>query len=152
MTNRKVFSLVATWALIGVTLLISSIQSSAQPQEQSAVGGKTKADEHVIKCFQSYIVQVDVRDQRGRPVSDLRKDDFIVYEDGVRQELVLWKRNEGADVTTHKSMYEAGYYPMNSRFAGQFRKIRVAVRTKGNGRLKVEFSPKGYYAKKELIK
>src|SRR5688500_2027154 len=49
------------------------------------------------------VVDVVVRDQKGRPVTDLRKEDFEIYEDGVRQQL--------ADVTVvmpHVSQPSAG--------------------------------------------
>ncbi|RMD67163.1 VWA domain-containing protein, partial [Candidatus Parcubacteria bacterium] len=40
------------------------------------------------------LVELDVivTDSRGRPVRDLQKDDFEVYEDGVKQEIVAFER------------------------------------------------------------
>ena len=45
-----------------------------------------------------------------------------------------------------------GIVALSSPFDGKFRKIRVEVRAKGKRNLKVQFSPKGYFAKKELLR
>lgn len=151
MANRKRLSSGIIWGLLCVTFLSFSIQSLAQTQEQPKADSKTKAEDQVIKCFEYVgMVKVEVRDQHGKEVADLRKDDFILYEDGVRQPICFWRRNEGVDRQTQQAMYEAGYYPTNTRFGGEYRNIRVLVRSKGKRKLRVEFSPKGYYAKKEL--
>jgi len=144
------------WGLISITFLSYSSQSYAQSQKQPTANSQTKTEGQVIKCF-AYVamVKVEVRDQHGKEVTDLLKDDFILYEDGRRQELCLFRDKEGAGSQTHQAMYEMGYYPINfmfNQFKGEFRKIRVIVRSKGKRNLRVEFSPKGYFAKKELLK
>lgn len=97
------------------------------------------------------VVKVNVTDLQGKEITDLTKDDFILYEDGVKQELQYWKRNVGPDRQPDQSMYEAGYLPDTRYFIGEWRKIRVKVRKQGETKLKVQFSPNGYYAKKELV-
>ena len=98
------------------------------------------------------MVNVEVTDRLGKDVTDLKKDDFIIYEDGVKQEMCYWERNVGSDRATDQAMYEVGYYPTNFRFKGEWRKIRVLVRSPDKRKLKVHFTPTGYYAKKELRK
>ena len=152
MANRKRLSSVVLWGL-SATLLSLSIWS-AQAQEQPTADSKKKAEDQLIKCSLGYVatVQVEVWDKDGKEVTDLGKDDFVLYEDGVRQEMCFWKRNVGSDRQTDEPLYEAGYYPMNNQFEGEYRKIRVLVRSKDQRKLKVQFTPKGYYAKKELRK
>ena len=41
---------------------------------------------------------VIVRDNRGQFVADLKKDEFEVYEDGVKQQMVSFTLTAGADV------------------------------------------------------
>ena len=139
--------------LVILTVISLSYPSFAQSQNQASVDN-TKNEEQIIRCFQEYIamVKVEVTGQDGKEVADLRKDDFIIYEDGVKQELIFWKRNAGSDRQADQAMYEAGYYPTKFRFRGEWRKIRVLVRVKDQRKLKVQFAPKGYYAKRELRK
>lgn len=99
------------------------------------------------------MVKVEVTDQEGKEVADLKKDDFVIFEDCVKQEMIYWRRNVGSDRATDQAMYEAGYYPPNSLFfRGEWRENRVLVRSPDKRKLKVQFTPKGYYAKKELRK
>lgn len=98
------------------------------------------------------VVEVEVEDKQGKKVSDLSKDDFIVCEDGVRQELQFWQRRGALETESKQAAYKMGYFPSNQVFNGKFRKIRVEARTKDERKLRVKFSPEGYYAKKELLK
>jgi hypothetical protein len=153
MANRKHFSSSIRLSLLSLTILMLSIQSFAQSQNQPTVDSNTKNENQPTNCSVFVvIVKVEVRNQYGEEVADLRKDDFIIYEDGVRQEIIFWRRNEGSDRRTQQALYEVGYYPINYQFEGEFRKLRISVQNKGKRKLRVEFSPKGYYAKKELIK
>ena len=70
----------ATLAIVGLalqTLLADqSAPQQAQPRTESFSAGAT-----------AILVDVVVRDRRGRPVVDLTADDFAVFEDAVRQKL-----------------------------------------------------------------
>jgi VWFA-related protein len=44
------------------------------------------------------LVDVVVRDRRGRPVTDLRADEFELYEDGARQQVVGFEPYDSGDV------------------------------------------------------
>jgi hypothetical protein len=44
------------------------------------------------------VLDATVRDRKGRPVSNLREQDFAVYEDGVRQSIACF------DMTTFRSL------------------------------------------------
>jgi hypothetical protein len=139
---------------MSLVFLMHSTQSFAQSQKHPTADSNTKNEDQAINSCYAYVamVQVEVRNQLGKEIVDLRKDDFIIYEDGVRQEICFFRRNEGSGKQTQQAMYEVGYYPMNDLFEGEFRKIRVLVRSKGKSKLRVQSSPKGYFAKKELLK
>lgn len=51
----------------------------------SAISGQ---DDDIIRVDSSIVrLNVGVADKRGRPITDLNKDDFVVYEDGVKQKI-----------------------------------------------------------------
>ena len=138
--------------LLALTLLSLALQGLAQSSNQPAVSN-TKNNDQPSSCFE-YVVQVkvEVRDQQGREIADLTKDDFMIYEDGVKQEIFYWKRKVGPDKEADHTMYEVGYFPTNGQLRGEWRKIRVEVRNQEKKKLKVQYTPKGYYAKEGLRK
>ena len=129
------------------------MRASGQSLNQSPPGNNRANKSGVIAC-PVYVtaVRVKVRDQTGKEVSELTKDDFFIYEDGVRQPIVFWTDEWNSDTDGKQSGYEMAYFPMKYPFDGSFRKINVVVRPKRKRKLKVEFSPKGYYAKRELLR
>jgi hypothetical protein len=133
MNYRKSIRFTIFGGLLSLTVLSLSIQSFAQCKVLG-IG-----------------VRVNVTDRQGKEIADLTKDDFIIYEDGVKQILDFWKRNAGPDRQADQPMYEVGYLPNTRHFRGEWRKIRIVVRNQDERKLKVEFTPKGYYAKKEII-
>lgn len=152
MNYRKSVRLVVIGAFLSLIAPSLSIQCSAQSQSLPQEDSKIKNAEQVIICrVLEVVVRVDVIDQQGKEITDLTKDDFIIYEDGVKQELQHWKRNVDPDRQPDQPMYEAGYLPDTRYFSGEWRKIRVKVRKQDGRKLKVQFSPNGYFAKKELI-
>lgn len=72
-----------TWALVLLTCV------AALPQRVRAQGG---GDEDVVRVESSLVrLNVGVVDAKGRPVTDLARGDFAVYEDGVRQSVVSFE-------------------------------------------------------------
>src|SRR5688500_6684933 len=86
------FSLAAI--LIAVfTLTPFSIASAraAQAQKRDAKAEPGGQDEGTVKLDQTLVtVPVVVSDRNGLYIHDLGKNDFTVYEDGVRQELIFF--------------------------------------------------------------
>lgn len=66
-------------ALSRVACLIACVSLDA--------GTAAQRDQRLRTNTAAVVVDVVVRDQKGRPVTDLRKEDFEIYEDGIRQEL-----------------------------------------------------------------
>jgi hypothetical protein len=151
MNYRKNIRFTLVGGFLSLLVLPLSIQSSSQSQNPSQEASKIKNDQIIVCNVLEVVVSANVTGRQGEEISDLTKDDFIIYEDGVKQELVDWKRNVGLDRQADQSMYEVGYSPNTRHFKGEWRKIRVVVRNQEERKLKVEFAPSGYYAKKELV-
>src|SRR5690349_13385643 len=98
MDYRKSIRLTVIGGFLSLIVLSLPIQSSSQSQNPSREEGKIKSDDQIIICrvFLA-VVRIDVTDRQGNEITDLMKDDFIIYEDGARQELQCWKRNVGPD-------------------------------------------------------
>jgi Ca-activated chloride channel homolog len=77
----------AALALVGVALLaeVARAQAPPRPTPRPPVFG---AGIEVIN------LNVSVTDGRGRYVTDLKKDDFAVFEDGVRQDLSIFSHED----------------------------------------------------------
>ena len=71
----------------------------AQQQPASPDGGQKQ--DYVIKA-QTNVVLVDVRvwDKKGNPVTDLKPEDFKVYEDGVEQHITSFSVEKIAELAT----------------------------------------------------
>jgi VWFA-related protein len=57
----------------------------------------------IRQSVQEVVLEVVVRDSRGRVVKNLKPSDLEVYEDGVRQEVRSFKLVQGHDVVVNKS-------------------------------------------------
>lgn len=71
--------------VIGLGAMAPAAQEAAapnRPQDQAQSAGKS-----YVSRTTAILVDVVVRDKKGRPVTDLKSSEFEVYEDGVRQEI-----------------------------------------------------------------
>lgn len=87
--------LVRTLSVLGVVLAISVGVLALEVSDDGprVQGFKTEAA--------AVVIDVVARDRRGQPVLDLRRDEFEVYEDGVRQEIA------GLEVVLARELPEA---------------------------------------------
>src|SRR5215469_13265591 len=69
-------SVLLTIALVWTAVHAAPLGTQAQQQEQKVTIGTSEV-----------VLDVVVRDNKGRPVKDLAAKDFQVYEDGVKQDL-----------------------------------------------------------------
>jgi hypothetical protein len=138
--------------LVSLIILASVVQSLAQSQTQVQPDTPKNNEPQTIVCYvYMVVVRLHVQDQAGKEVSNLTRHDVIVYEDGVRQTIDFWMRDGDSETEGIQPGFELAYYP-KPPFDGKFRRIRVVMTGKDKGRLRVEFSPKGYYARKELLR
>src|SRR5579864_3720296 len=71
------------------TLLALAVLAQAAPQPQRPV---------IRRSVDLVTTDVHVRDDRGQFVADLRKEDFEVYEDGVKQDVAMFVLTHGGRV------------------------------------------------------
>jgi len=85
-----------TVRLVASLLAYSSLALTAQqpPAESSAQAPAARFG----AAASGVVVDVVVRDKRGRPVSNLSAADFSVFEDGVRQQVLAFEPYTAADV------------------------------------------------------
>src|SRR5438876_4665320 len=75
-------------------LLVLNIGGDAQPPLSPASGRPDPGSYTVSVNVDLVVLPATVRDGKGRPVSDLREQDFEVYEDGVRQSIRLFRHED----------------------------------------------------------
>jgi VWFA-related protein len=75
-------------AIAAALLLAGSATVTVRSQSPAAA----RADQAYTSAATAILVDVVVRDRRGRPVIDLTADDFEVYEDGVNQKVDTFTR------------------------------------------------------------
>jgi len=84
----------------GVGCVVLAVGLSAQAPGQPAPSAKPSQDTPLFRVqVDAVTTDVIVRDDRGQFVSDLAKDDFEVYEDGVKQEIASMTMIHGGRVT-----------------------------------------------------
>jgi VWFA-related protein len=66
----------------------SAPQPSSQAPDQSQAKGQT-----LRRSAEEVIVPVTVKDSRGMLITDLRRDEFRIFEDGIEQEIVRFQQN-----------------------------------------------------------
>lgn len=85
-------------------LLASSFQTLAR--QQTPPKPEQRAEPEVVLGAREVMLDVVVRDKKGRPVKDLAASDFEVYEDGVQQQIVSFRlvsRGPSGEVTATES-------------------------------------------------
>ena len=89
-----------------------------------------------------YLITIKIRLKQHDGISDLTKENFVLYDNGVREDIRYWTKVSGAG--DKEVVYALGYSPPVDALAGKLRRIRVEVRTKANKRLKAQFFPAVY--------
>jgi VWFA-related protein len=83
---------------IALGLLFANTLTLAAQQPPAASGSNQSQTARFGTATSGVVVDVVVRDKRGRPVSNLTGVDFEIFEDGVRQQLVAFEPYTPADV------------------------------------------------------
>src|SRR5882672_3009576 len=90
-------------------LMLSILAASAQSQEKKEP--KKAADDDVIKVTANLVnFDVIVKDKKGRVITDLKPEDFTVYENGVPQKIEFFDSTlnaNGAAQRTAPGRYSA---------------------------------------------
>src|SRR5882762_1065582 len=91
--NRQGF-----WSTVWLVALTAGLcaQSAAPPAAQAPAASQRPTFRVQVDLVSSDVV---VRDEKGNFVSDLTKDDFEIFEDGVRQSIASMTMSHGGRVT-----------------------------------------------------
>lgn len=113
-----------------------------------------KEDDGIIVCRFGYTqsVKFNVIGRGKKEFLDLRHTDILIYENDKLQELYYFRVLEDDDLKKNGYRYEIGYDPLFQIEDGKYRAIRIIAKVKGQRRLKIIASLKGYYATKGYYK
>ncbi len=90
-------SSLSVWKLVAALGVSVSVSFSAWPQSSGQRGAKPRGEDTgdiVSLTAELVLLDVTVVDHRNRVVPSLGKDQFVVYENGVRQEIAFFSREE----------------------------------------------------------
>ena len=93
-------------------------------------------------------IQVEIVDKTGAPVTNLKADDFLIWEDGAKQTTDLVKAQKVVIAGKERIWYHVGYYTTNDKLDGTFRAIRIDVQEREEKGLSGSYWPNGYFAKR----
>src|SRR5262245_2862035 len=130
--DRRFAELPASLAI----LFVLGVQCGAQSQDQSGTERKAPSKDGIIACRFSVLdvyVDVEVKDRRGKIVPSLNRENFLVYEDGVQQDITHFLQISKQS----NSKYLLFYTPTNLVFDGKRRKVRIEARTDDGSTLRV---------------
>jgi VWFA-related protein len=102
-TARSSIRSVAFGAAVAMTVALNAQAPVTPPQPQppptpQAPAPITRADQVIRRTFDIITTDVIPRDSKGQFVADLKKDDFEVFEDGVKQEVVSFVLTHGGRI------------------------------------------------------
>src|ERR1039458_6105815 len=80
--------------LVLAMLFLIGLVGHASPQAPASIGGQDPGPFRIAVNVDLVVLRPTVRDRKGSFVSDLREQDFEVYEDGVRQSIRLFKHED----------------------------------------------------------
>lgn len=131
-----------------VCMLLNLIQ--AQSKLNST---RISPDPNLITCTTLQInIEVVVTDRKGKDITDLRHNNFVVYENKIKQEIVAWKKLEVNINRVPHIKHVLSYEPSNDLVDGTLRKIKVKITTIENRKVKVRLTPKSYVATASVMK
>jgi hypothetical protein len=132
--------------------LFYGLPESVQAQDQTT-SDRRATDERIISCSTIVIViEVTVTDLKGKDITGLRHNDFVVFEDGIRQTIDFWRRIDYTDQNVPCSRHKIGYYPRDFGTDERLRKIKVEVKVKNKRKIKIHINPESYIATTSGIK
>ena len=124
------------------------MQSFGQSQDTSMPRSNKKSDYDGISC-PTYLITIEVKLGQQDGATELGKENFSLYDNGVRQDFSFWTRIE--DTENEEAVYAIGFVPPVYVFDGKLHKIKIVVRNKANKKLRVQFFPARYRATEEFF-
>ncbi|HEY6187773.1 MAG TPA: VWA domain-containing protein [Pyrinomonadaceae bacterium] len=89
-----------------VVLILALTMTSVVPALAQTRAGQDDEDERIVVGANEVLIDVVVKDKKGRAVKDLKSSDFEVYEDGVRQQVQSFRLVTREPATTNAANNE----------------------------------------------
>ena len=98
--NRAMYakSPLRTWTMCAFALLAGPTLLAQKPTQPPATPAPADPEQVIRTSVELITTDVIVRDNRGQFVADLKKDEFEVFEDGVKQQMVSFTLTHGGRV------------------------------------------------------
>jgi hypothetical protein len=129
------------WLQILLSLLFSTTvlgQTTTNESDDDAVCG--------LRPAELVFVQVEIEDDLGRQVENLKHEAFIVYEDDARQEIITFEEKEILIFGRRRAIYRIGYYSTNDKLDGSLRIIKIELIAQELRKLRGRYYPVSYLA------
>jgi hypothetical protein len=108
----------------------SQVEKGSKPSPNRPAGKDQRADDKLRLEARLVSIRVSVADRFGRFVTGLSKDDFEVFDDGVKQEIAVFLRHQ----------YVIGFYPTGGGSAARWHNVQIRVKAPAAlGRLKISY-------------
>ncbi len=117
-----VFRSLAKMTWIAAVALLAALPAQQQKSD-------VRQGDYVIRSgANEVLLDVIVRDQRGKPVRDLKPDEIKVFEDGVEQQIASFRMIDGSTgrVVSSNDQVESGKAVDGERSSSRADKIRCA--------------------------
>jgi hypothetical protein len=139
-----------SWICLIVLLsLLLPAPSSGQSYQSSPLNMDEEEPEVICRLTLGSglaIVEVQVRNEYGEYVSNIGRNEFIVYEDGLIQKVEFFSKEQVLNKESSRIKYTIGYWPPDNTEADRFRRVYVRVRNSKKLGLNVEYWPEGYFS------
>jgi hypothetical protein len=141
-------NLIRVTCLFIFSFLVIPIASYSQFQEQTPSTNDKEPDPSDI-CVLRFtsdllIVETEVKDEYGGYESNLKHQDFMVYDNGKRQKIEFFLEERGSELEGSPIKYRIGYFPPEDSQVGEYRRIRIKVRDSKRLRMRVHYDPVDY--------
>jgi VWFA-related protein len=91
--------LLRKFAFLIAALILGIVSSSARQDKTSQQQGQ------IIRiASEEVLLDLVVRDKKGRPITDLKEDDIEIIEDGVKQQIISFRQFNRAESTTSNNI------------------------------------------------
>jgi hypothetical protein len=148
--KNRLFKYTYWFSLIILLTFFLSVAGLGQ-ESQRSTSNKNDEDDDTIVCsfgLNLAMIEVEVTNQFDKPVSGLSYKDFIIYENGKRQNIEFFTSEIILKANGCGIKYMIGYFPPDRSKDDPLRKIRVKVRKAKNLGLNVVYLPEWYLYEK----
>jgi VWFA-related protein len=83
------------WTLWLVLVFAAALTGNLAAQQQQPASDKTAPDQTIQAVTEEVLLDLVVRDKKGRPVTDLKPEEIEVREDGEKRDIIAFRHVEG---------------------------------------------------------